>query len=56
MDQEVDAMEKELLGKVAGEIGPTLGAERPQEGQDQEKASNHSGCLNIRDHLAGWPG
>ena len=52
----MDAMEKEPPGKMAGKTGPTLGAERPREGQDQEKASDHSGCLNIRGHLAGWPG
>lgn len=56
MDQVVDAMEKGPPWKVAGETESTLGAERPREWQDQEKASDHSGCLNIRDHLAGWPG
>jgi len=56
VDQEVDAMEKGPPWKVAGETESALGAERPREGQDQEKASDHSGYLNIRDHLVGWPG
>lgn len=48
-------MQRGASGKVAGETGPVLGPGRPRGGQKQEKASGHSGHLNIRDHSAGWP-
>ena len=51
----VEAMQRGASGKVARETGPMLGPERPREGQNQEKASGHSGHLNIRDRSAGWP-